>query len=58
MDIHFLYPSGNPTAIVCHKPNNPNQKYFIGKKIIEIFPSIEQVGFIYKENTDYSLEMV
>lgn len=57
MNIHFLYPSGNPTAIVCHKPNNPNQKYFIGGKIIEKYPSIEQVGFLYKENNNFTLEM-
>jgi hypothetical protein len=58
MDIHFLYPSGNPTALVYYRPNNTNQKYFIGKKIIELYPKIEQVGFVYKENEQYTLEMV
>lgn len=58
MNIHFLYPSGNPTALVCYQPNNANQKYFIGKKIIETYPAIEQVGFLYKENEGYTLEMV
>jgi len=58
MNIHFLYPSGNPTALVCYHPNNANQKYFIGEKIIETYPAIEQVGFLYKENEQYILEMV
>lgn len=58
MNIHFLYPSGNPTALVCYRPNNANQKYFIGEKIIETYPAIEQVGFLYKENEQYILEMV
>lgn len=58
MNIHFLYPSGNPTALVFYRPNNANQKYFIGKKIVETYPAIEQVGFLYKENEQYNLEMV
>lgn len=58
MNIHILYPSWNPTALVELKPTDFAQKKDIETVIIEKYPQIEQVGFIYTNDWIPMLEMV
>lgn len=58
MKVYLFYPSGNLTALVKYKPKNSEEKNLIETKVLNINPSVEQIGFIYSEDNIYKLEMV
>lgn len=57
MKIYTFYPSWNLTALVDYKPKDNEDKDIIEQEIFSQNPNIEQVWFIYQEDSVYKLEM-